>query len=110
MPRDFDVPGGMAFTFGQLPDGRWMPALAAKEQHLRTVQRGRRAGQQTRARVGQVATSGQGEVQFWLVPRVQPSHDPDALPDQADLTERANTRAAKALSQELRRLGAEDTP
>ena len=97
MPRDFDVPGGMKFGYAPTPAGRWVPALVARENFLRTVRRGAKAGQRVAAAAGK-ATSGALQPQYWLVRRVQTAHDPRAMPDPETLTRRANARAASVLA------------
>ncbi len=97
MPRDFNVSGGLVFTYSLTPSGRWAPALSARANHLRTVMRGKRTG--TTSTTGK-STHGQGEVQYWLVRSVQTKHDPRAMPDAAMLTDRANARAASTLDRQ----------
>jgi len=105
MPRDFEPGGGMTFAYSLTPEGRWMPALVAREHHLRTVSRGRRSGQRVAAAAGK-GRSGQGEPQYWLVRQVRTPHDPRALPDAAAISARANARAASVLSRILANPGA----
>lgn len=97
MPRDFTGSGPMTFAYSLTPEGRWMKALVAKENFLRVVARGKRAGQRVVAAAGK-ATAGIGEPQYWLVRSVKTRHDPRAMPDQGVLTVRANARAEAVLA------------
>lgn len=94
MPRDFDPGGGMRFGYAATPDGHMLPALVAKTHHMRTVSRGKRAGQVVS---GGKSTSGAGAPQYWLVRKVQTRHDPRALPDVETIATRAAARAASVL-------------
>jgi hypothetical protein len=96
MPRDFDPGCGLTFTYSRTPEGRWVPALAGKQNNQRLKSRGRNAGQRVRATIDK-ATHGQGEPHYWLVRKVQTKHDPKAMPDRAALEKRANSRAVKTL-------------
>lgn len=97
MPRDF-LGGDMRFGFAQTPDGRTLPALLATRDHLRTVKKGKKAGQRVMA-AGRSATTGVSTVQYWLVRKVQTRHDPNALPEDAALTNAATCAAQTALNQ-----------
>ena len=97
MPRDFDVPGGLKLATVPTASGRWMKALVAKEDFLRTVRRGKKAGQRVVAAAGK-ADTGALQPQFWLVRSVQTAHDPRAMPDAETLTRLASARAAAVLT------------
>ena len=91
MPKDFPVPGGMKMAIVPTPEGRSMHALVAQENFLRTIQRGRRAGERVVAAAGK-ATTGAMQPQFWLVRKVMTKHDPYAMPSRDVLTLRAIDR------------------
>jgi len=99
MPRDF-LGGSMRFGFGQTPDGRMMPALLATRDHMRTIKRGNKAGQRVATTIDAQQTSGHGDVQYWLVRKVQTKHDPNAIP-QDDVLVTAASRAASAAIRQL---------
>lgn len=98
MPRDF-LGGSMRFGFAQTPDGATLPALLATRDHLKTVKRGKKAGQRLATAIDAQQTSGHGDVQYWLVRKVQTKHDPNALPSDESLTTAATRAAQTALNQ-----------
>lgn len=98
MPRDF-LGGSMRFGFGQTPDGHMMPALLATRDHMRTIKRGKKAGQRAVTNIDAQQTSGHGDVQYWLVRKVQTKHDPNAIPSNDLLTSAALRAADSALRQ-----------
>lgn len=98
MPRDF-LGGSMRFGFAETPDGRTMPALLATRDHLKTFKKGKKAGQRAMATLDKQQTSGHGDVQYWLVRKVQTRHDPNALPSDELLTAAATRAAESALRQ-----------
>ena len=59
-------------------------ALVAKDDYERTVTKGPRRGQLTRATGNQAGTYGQGGVWYWLVDEVNQKGDKTVLPDDAD--------------------------
>lgn len=93
MPRDF-LGGDLRFGFAQTPEGRMMPALLATRDHMKTVKKGKKAGQRLATAIESQQTSGHGDVQYWLVRKVQTDHDPNALPSD-DLLNTAAARAAQ---------------
>lgn len=97
MPRDF-LDGSMRFGYATTPDGKTRPALLATRDHLRTVSRGKRAGQRIATGIDRQQTSGHGETQYWLVRKVQTRHDPRALPDARALQTAAERAARTALN------------
>lgn len=97
MPRDF-LGGAMRFGFAQTPDGATLPALLATRDHLKTVKRGNKAGQRLATAIDAQQTSGHGEVQYWLVRKVQTKHDPNAMPSSESLTTAATRAATSALN------------
>jgi len=99
MPKDFPVE--MRFGYAPTPEGRWMPALLAKDNHLRRVSKGKNAGALVRA-AGKSATTGVSTVQYWLVPKVQTKHDPRAIPSQTALSEAATKAAERTVRQLIR--------
>jgi hypothetical protein len=98
MPRDF-LGGDMRFGFAQTPDGATLPALLATRDHLRTVKKGKKAGQRLATAIDAQQTSGHGDVQYWLVRKVQTRHDPNALPADELLSSAASRAAQTALNQ-----------
>lgn len=98
MPRDF-LGGSMRFGFAVTPDGIMMPALLATRDHLKTFKKGKKAGQRAMATLDKQQTSGHGDVQYWLVRKVQTRHDPNALPSNESLTTAATRAAQTALNQ-----------
>lgn len=95
MPRDF-LGGELEFGYATTPDGKVLPALLAKRNHLRTVKKGAKAGQRVMAK-GKQAKEGQGEAQYWLVRKAQTRHDPRAIPPNDKLTVAAQRAAADAV-------------
>lgn len=95
MPRAF-LGGDMRFGYAPTPEGKWMPALLATRDHLRTVKRGKKAGQRVMA-AGKSATTGVSTVQYWLVRKVQTRHDPNAIPSDESLKTAATRAAVGAL-------------
>ena len=93
-----DAPIEMRFGYAPTPEGKWMPALLAKDNHLRRVSKGKNAGALVRA-AGKSATLGVSAVQYWLVPKVQTKHDPRAIPSESTLTEAATRYAESAVRQ-----------
>ena len=93
-----DSPIELRFGFAPTPEGHWMPALLAKRDHLRTVKKGKKAGQRVMA-AERSATTGVSTVQYWLVHKVQTKHDPNALPSNESLTTAATRAAQTALNQ-----------
>jgi len=98
MPRDF-LGGSMRFGFAQTPDGATLPALLATRDHMRTIKKGKRAGQRLATAIEAQQTTGHGDVQYWLVRKVQTKHDPNALPSDESLTNAATRAAQTALNQ-----------
>lgn len=98
MPRDY-LGGSMRFGFAQTPDGAMMPALLATRDHLKTVKRGKNAGQRLATAIDAQQTSGHGDVQYWLVRKVQTKHDPNAMPSDESLTTAATRAAQSSLNQ-----------
>jgi len=98
MPRDF-LGGSMRFGFAETPDGDMMPALLATRDHLKTFKKGKKAGQRAMATLDKQQTSGHGDVQYWLVRKVQTRHDPNAMPSNESLTTAATRAANTALNQ-----------
>lgn len=98
MPRDF-LGGSMRFGFAETPDGIMMPALLATRDHLKTFKKGKKAGQRAMATLDKQQTSGHGDVQYWLVRKVQTRHDPNALPSNESLTTAATRAAQTAINQ-----------
>jgi len=96
MPKDFPVE--MRFGYAPTPEGKWMPALLAKDNHLRRVSKGKNAGALVRA-AGKSATLGVSSVQYWLVRKVQTKNDPRAIPTDATLSEAATKAADSAVRQ-----------
>lgn len=90
--------GRLAFVYGLYKDGSWRPALAATDNYLKRITRGRQAGQERLARRNERASSGGGAVQFWLVRSVRHKPDARALPPTADLAEAASSAAIAELS------------
>ena len=97
MPRDF-LGGSMRFGFAETPDGRTMPALLATRDHMRTIKRGKKAGQRSATDIDAQQTSGHGDVQYWLVHKVQTKYDPNAMPSDEILTTAATRAATSALN------------
>jgi len=98
MPREF-LGGSIRFGFAQTPDGATLPALLATRDHLKTIKKGKMAGQRVMATLDKQQTSGHGDVQYWLVRKVQPRHDPNAMPSNQSLTSAATRAAQTALNQ-----------
>jgi hypothetical protein len=98
MPRDF-LGGDLRFGFAETPEGRIMPALLATRDHMRTIKKGKRAGQRLATAIEAQQTTGHGDVQYWLVRKVQTRHDPNALPSDESLTNAATRAAQTALNQ-----------
>jgi hypothetical protein len=98
MPRDF-LGGDLRFGFAETPEGRVMPALLATRDHMRTIKKGKRAGQRLATAIEAQQTTGHGDVQYWLVRKVQTKHDPNALPSDESLTNAATRAAQTALNQ-----------
>jgi len=97
-PREF-LGGSMRFGFAQTPDGATLPALLATRDHLKTIKKGKKAGQRVMATLDKQQTSGHGDVQYWLVRKVQTHHDPNAMPSNELLTTAATRAAQTALNQ-----------
>jgi hypothetical protein len=98
MPRDF-LGGDLRFGFAQTPEGRTMPALLATRDHMKTLKKGKNAGQRLATAIEAQQTTGHGDVQYWLVRKVQTKHDPEALPADGALTTAATRAAQSALNQ-----------
>jgi len=101
MPKDFPV--DMRFGYAKTPEGRMMPALLATRDHLRTIKRGKNAGQRAATSIDAQQTSGHGEAQYWLVRKVQTKHDPNAIPSNEALTIAA-TRAGEMAARQKKGL------
>lgn len=89
--------GRLAFVYGLYKDGTWRPALAATDNYLRRVKRGRNAGTERLARRGERGERGVGAVQFWLVRSA--THKPDlrAMPPEGELADAAQVAASAEL-------------
>lgn len=90
--------GRLAFVYGLYKDGSWRPALAAKDNYVKRIARGKNAGSERLARRNEKGNSGVGQVQFWLVRSVKHKPDPRALPEAEDLSEAAGDTARAELS------------
>ncbi len=99
MPRSF-LFGNMRFGFAETPEGIMMPALLATREHMRIIKRGKKAGQRVVTDNYKQQTSGHGDVQYWLVRKVQTHHDPNAIPSEESL-KTAATRAAVGVLRKL---------
>ena len=96
-PREGGGPG-LTFAFGWDPERNcWRPALVAAYNYQRRVQKGKRAGELTKARAAK-ATEGTGTVWYWLVKSVTQEADPRALPDPQDIEDAIHDELSKLLA------------
>lgn len=90
--------GRLAFVYGLYDDGSWRPALAATQNYIKRISRGKNAGKERIVKRNESGTSGIGAVQFWLVRSVTHKEDPRALPETSELESAAVASAAEELS------------
>lgn len=96
-PREGGGPG-LVFAFGWDPERDcWRPALVAAYNYQRKIQRGKRAGELTKARAAK-ATHGTGTVWYWLVKKVDQAADPRALPDPQDIDDGIHDELSQLLN------------
>lgn len=88
MARDF--PGGVRFAYSRL-FGHWLPALVAASNYKKYKKAKRNR------LVASDGKSGENEVVYWLVHKVQTRHDPRALPGPQDQHAAVSSAVAAAL-------------